>query len=106
MYLQVYVALPNRDDFVAHLITLAHVQEVLLAQINRNALIMALETHFGCVQIFSDELTFAKYCHRGERDDIGGEIRSAFLRHRAVKFDVRLRAAFSVQAPQPLPPSP
>jgi hypothetical protein len=60
------VALPNRagDDFVAHLITLAHVEDVLLAQINRNALIMALETHFCRVQIFSSELAFVKYCQK------------------------------------------
>jgi hypothetical protein len=30
-----------------------------LAQINRKALITALETHFGRVQIFGDELAFA-----------------------------------------------
>jgi hypothetical protein len=35
LYLQVYIVLPNRagNDFVAHLITLAHVQDTLLAQI-------------------------------------------------------------------------
>jgi hypothetical protein len=54
-YLQVYIVLPDRagDDFVVHLITLAHVQDILLAQINRTALIMALETHFGRVQILA-----------------------------------------------------
>jgi len=35
LYAQVYIALPNRagDDFVVHLITLAHVQDMLLAQV-------------------------------------------------------------------------
>ena len=46
LYLQLYIALPNRagNDFVVHLITLAHVQDPLLAQVNRTALMMALET--------------------------------------------------------------
>jgi hypothetical protein len=37
LYLQVYIVLPNRagDDFVAHSITLAHVQDLLLASIAR-----------------------------------------------------------------------
>jgi len=49
LYLRLYTVLPNRasDDFVVHLITLAHVQDTPLAQINRTTLIMALETHFG-----------------------------------------------------------
>jgi hypothetical protein len=37
---------------------------MLVAQINWTALIMALETDFGRVQIFSDEPTFAKYCQK------------------------------------------
>ena len=45
-------------------VTLAHVQDVLLAQVNRTALIMALETHFGRVQIFGDELAFGKYVQK------------------------------------------
>jgi hypothetical protein len=45
---------------VTNLVTLAYAQESLLARVNRTALIMALETHFGSVQIFSDELAFAK----------------------------------------------
>jgi hypothetical protein len=38
--LQLYTVPPNRagDDFVAHSITLAHVQDLLLAQINRTAI--------------------------------------------------------------------
>jgi hypothetical protein len=38
-----YLVLPNRagNDFVVHLIALAHVQDTLLAQIDRTALIMA-----------------------------------------------------------------
>jgi hypothetical protein len=38
---QVYTVLPNREgtDFVAHLITFAHVQDTLLAQVNRTALV-------------------------------------------------------------------
>jgi hypothetical protein len=66
LYAQLYIVLPNRagDDFVVHLITLAHVQDALLAQVNRTAMIMALETHFGRVQIFSDELAFPKYCQK------------------------------------------
>jgi hypothetical protein len=66
LYAQVHIVLPNRapDDFVVHLITLVHVQDLLLAQVNRTALIMALETHFGRVQIFSHELAFAKYCQK------------------------------------------
>jgi hypothetical protein len=65
-YLQVYIVLPNRasDDFVVHLITLAHLQDPLLAQVNRTALIMALEQLFGRVQIFGDELAFAEYCQK------------------------------------------
>jgi len=37
LYAQLYTVLPNRagDDFVAHLITLAHVQDVLLPQVNQ-----------------------------------------------------------------------
>ena len=46
------------------MVELAHVQDILLAQVNRTALIMALETHFGRVQIFRDELAFAKYCQK------------------------------------------
>jgi hypothetical protein len=33
----------------------------LLAQVNRTALIIALEAFFGHVKIFGDELLFAKY---------------------------------------------
>jgi hypothetical protein len=53
-YIELYAVVPDHegDDFVVRLITLAHVQDVLLAQINHTALIMALETHFGRVQIF------------------------------------------------------
>jgi glutamine cyclotransferase len=49
---------------VTNLVTLAYVQDMLVAQINRTALIMALETDFGRVQIFSDETAFAKYCQK------------------------------------------
>jgi hypothetical protein len=61
--------LPNRegDDFVTNLATLTYVQDTqdtLLAQVTRTTLIMALETNFGRVQVFSDELAFAKYCHK------------------------------------------
>jgi hypothetical protein len=51
MYLQPNTVLPNRegDDFVTNLVTLAYAQAWLLAQVNRTALIMALETHFGRV---------------------------------------------------------
>ena len=37
LYAQLYTVLPNRagDDFVAHLITMAYVQDVLLAQVNQ-----------------------------------------------------------------------
>jgi hypothetical protein len=43
LYRQLYVILPNRagDDFVGHRITLAHVQDMLLAELNRTALILA-----------------------------------------------------------------
>jgi hypothetical protein len=44
--------------------TLAYAQDALRAQLNRTALIMALERQFGCVQIFSDELAFAKCCQK------------------------------------------
>jgi hypothetical protein len=50
VYLQPNTVLPNRegDDFVTNLATLAYAQD-WLAQVNRTAPIMALETHFGRV---------------------------------------------------------
>jgi glutamine cyclotransferase len=58
--------LTNRegDDFVTNLVTLTYVQDMLVAQLHRTALIMALETDFGRVQIFSNEPAFAKYCQK------------------------------------------
>jgi hypothetical protein len=87
LYLQVYVALPNRagDDFVAHLITLAHVKDVLLAQINRNALIMALETHFGRVQISSSELAMAKYCQKEWPSDSINQVVAGLISRREIR---------------------
>jgi len=66
LYAHIYIVLPNRagDDLVICLITLAHVQDTLLARVNRTALTMALETHFGRGQIFRNELAFAKSCQK------------------------------------------
>jgi hypothetical protein len=85
-YLQVYIVLPNRegDDFVVHLITLAHVQDILLAQINRTALIMALETHFGRVQIFGHEPAFAKYCQKEWPDDRMNQVVAGIISKRGL----------------------
>jgi hypothetical protein len=79
-YLQLYTVLPNREgnDFVVHLIILAHIQGTLLAQINPTALIMALETRFGRVQIFSDELAFAKYCLKERPDERMNQVVGVF----------------------------
>jgi len=65
-YLQHYTVLPNRegDDFVTNLVTLAYVQNILVAQINWTALIMALDTDFGRVQTFTEEPAFANYCQK------------------------------------------
>jgi hypothetical protein len=48
--------------FAANVITLSHIEEPWLGMVNRNALIVALEPCFFRVQIFRDELAFAKYC--------------------------------------------
>jgi hypothetical protein len=66
LYRRLYVIPPNRagDDFVGHRITLAHVQDLLLAELNRTALILALEPLFVRVQIFGGELAFAKFCQK------------------------------------------
>jgi hypothetical protein len=65
-YLQLYAVLPNRegDNFVTKLVTLAYVQDTLVAQINRTTLNHGARTDFGRVQIFSDEPAFAKYCQK------------------------------------------
>ena len=62
-YLQLYAVLPNRegDDFVTNLVTLAYVRDTLPAQVNRTTLIMALETHFGRVQILATSWHSQKY---------------------------------------------
>jgi hypothetical protein len=65
-YLHCYVVLPcdGGKNFAANVITLSHVDEPFMAQINRNALIVCLEPLFGRVQIFGAELAFAKYCQK------------------------------------------
>jgi hypothetical protein len=56
--------LPRLHEFLGFLITLAHVQDILLAQVNRTALILALELLFVRVQIFGSGLGFAKFCQK------------------------------------------
>jgi hypothetical protein len=56
--------LPRLHEFLGFLITLAHVQDILLAQVNRPALILALELLFVRVQIFGSGLAFAKFCQK------------------------------------------
>jgi hypothetical protein len=50
-----FIPWPNSegDDFVTKLVALAYVQDTLPAQVNRTTLIMALETHFGRMQILA-----------------------------------------------------
>jgi hypothetical protein len=67
-----------------HLITLAHVQDILLAQINRTALIVALEIHFGRVQIFGDELAFAKYCQKERPDERMNQVVAGIISNRGL----------------------
>lgn len=58
-----FIPWPNRegDDFVTKLVSLADVQDMLPAQVNRTTLIMALETHFGRVQILATSWHSQKY---------------------------------------------
>lgn len=67
-----------------NLITLAHVQDILFAQINRTALIMTLETHFGRVQIFGDELAFAKYCQKEWPDERMNQVVAGIISKRGL----------------------
>lgn len=70
------------DDFVVHLITLAHAQDPLLAQIDRTALIMTRETHFDRVRIFGNELAFAKYCQKEWPDERMNQVVAGIIRKR------------------------
>jgi hypothetical protein len=64
MQFSVFAIVPNRDgkDFSTSYLTLDIGQDPFMAAVYRTALIIALEEFFGRVQIFSDELTLAKYC--------------------------------------------
>ena len=59
----VLVVVPNRagDGYVANEILLDPTQNQLMATINRQALIVCFEPLFGCVEIFGDQLAFAKH---------------------------------------------
>jgi hypothetical protein len=56
-------------DFAANVVRLGTTENPFLAEINRTALILSLEKPFGRVQIFGDELAFAKYCQKEWLDE-------------------------------------
>jgi hypothetical protein len=66
MRYSVYVFVPERDnkDYASSQILLDIAADPFMAAVYRTALIVALEELFGRVQIFSDELAFAKYCQK------------------------------------------
>jgi hypothetical protein len=64
-YLQLYTVLPNQRRF-------------------QSALIMALETGFARVQIFGDELAFAKYCQKQWRDERINQVVAGIIRKRTL----------------------
>lgn len=71
---------------MTNLVTVAYAQDTLLAQVNRTALIMPLETHFGRVQIFSDELAFAKYCQKEWPNQRMGQVVTNIIRKRGLNY--------------------
>ena len=66
MQYSVIAVVPNSDgkDFSTSHIMLDTGQDSFMAIVYRTALILALEQLFGRVQIFGDELAFAKYCQK------------------------------------------
>jgi hypothetical protein len=75
---------------VVHLITLAHVQDVMLAQINPTALIIVLETHFGRVQISANELAIAKYCQKEWRRKAVDQVAARLISNRGLSTNVAI----------------
>jgi hypothetical protein len=70
----VMVIVPSRDgdNFAASQIMLDIAQDPFMANAYRIALIVSLEDFFGCVQVFGDGLTLARYCQKqwpGEKID-------------------------------------
>jgi len=47
---------------------------------------MPLETHFGRVQIFSDELAFAKYCQKEWPNQRMGQVVANIIRNRGLNY--------------------
>jgi hypothetical protein len=85
-YLHCYVLLPKDGGktFAANVIMLSHVEEPWLGMVNRNALIVALEPCFARVQIFGDELAFAKYCQGQWPSDAMNKVVSNIIQARGL----------------------
>ena len=66
LYAQVYIALPNRagDDFVAHLITLAHVQDVISSAKIDPTLTTSSPAKFSCAS-FAMPAAISPGCSEG-----------------------------------------
>jgi hypothetical protein len=66
MQYSVVAIVPERDgnNYGCSQIMLDIAQDPFMATVYRTALVVALEEFFGCVQIFGDSLTLAKYCQR------------------------------------------
>jgi hypothetical protein len=85
-YIEVYAVLPKDGgkDFAANIVTLGTIESPLLAQVNRTALIIALETYFGRVHIFGDELAFAKYCQKEWPNENIDRVVASIVRNRGL----------------------
>ena len=59
-------------------------QDPFMAVVYRTALIIALEEFFGCVQIFGDELTLAKYCQKEWPTERMDQIVASMVRNRGL----------------------
>jgi hypothetical protein len=86
--LHVYtVLLKDRGSGSASIIvTLSVAHEPFFAQINRTALIIALEALFCRVQIFGGALAFAKYCQREWPNENFDSVAASIVRNRVFKY--------------------
>jgi hypothetical protein len=85
-FLHCYVVLPKDGGktFAANVVTLSHIEEPWFAKVNRQALIVCLEPLFARVQIFGDELAFAKYCQGQWPSDAINKVVSDIIKARGL----------------------
>jgi hypothetical protein len=86
MQYSVVVIVPERNgkDYSSSHIMIDVAQDPFMATVYRTALVVALVEFFGRVQIFGDELAFAKCCQKEWPDERINQVVAGIIRKRGL----------------------